>query len=413
MKQLWTLRPASDSRNELKEERLRTMDELAHAASILRTLRLKVRPECYAWLDLTAIEVNWIWNWANDTSSKAAHRYSGKPKWLTGFDLNNLSSGASEYFAHIGAGTIQRVNCEYALKRRISKRAKLRWRVSRGPRRSLGWVPFKAASLKRKEKAVRFCGKTFRVFEAERLEGVKWRQGCFAQDAVGDWWLCLPVLLRAEPTVAARTAVGIDLGLKDTAITSDGERLEAGRFYRGIEAAIAQAQRRGHKRQAKRLHRRAANRRRDALHKFSRRIVDQYQNIVVGDVSSTKLSQTRMAKAVLDSGWGMLKAQLQYKGEHAGRRVTVVNEQNTTRACSSCGCFTGPSGLRQLVVRQWECSVCGAEHDRDVNAARNILTAGLRCRASVSGNESLYSLVPPSSAYRVREAGIEEARAAA
>jgi putative transposase len=207
--------------------------------------------------------------------------------------------------------------------------------------------------------------------------------------------------------------VGIDLGLKDTAVTSDGERLEAGGFYRGIERAIAQAQRRGHKRQAKRLHRRAANRRRDALHKFSRRIVDQYQNIIVGDVSSTRLTQTRMAKSVLDAGWGMLKRQLQYKGEHAGRSVSIVSEKHTTRACSNCGCLSGPSGLRQLVVRLWECSECGAEHDRDVNAARNILAAGLRCRASVRGNESLYLLVPPTSAYRVHEARIEPVRAAA
>ncbi|MGH8310625.1 MAG: zinc ribbon domain-containing protein, partial [Steroidobacteraceae bacterium] len=82
-------------------------------------------------------------------------------------------------------------------------------------------------------------------------------------------------------------------------------------------------------------------------------------------------------------------------------------------ACSSCGRLSGPSGPRQLVVRRWECSECGAEHDRDVNAARNILTAGLRCRASVSGNEPRYSLVRPSNAYRVCEAGTESARAAA
>ncbi|MGH8286290.1 MAG: RNA-guided endonuclease InsQ/TnpB family protein [Steroidobacteraceae bacterium] len=357
--------------------------------------------------------MNTVWNWANETSAKAARPFAGNPKWLSGFDLNNLSAGASEYFERIGADTIQRVNDEYALKRHQFKRVKLRWRVSRGARRALGWVPFKAASLKRKGRALRLCGKSFRVFEAERLEGVRWQQGCFAQDALGEWWLCLPVLVTAEVSVAPRAAVGIDLGLKDTAVTSDGARLEAGRFYRGIEGAIAHAQRRGHKRQAKRLHRRAANRRRDALHKFSRRIVDQYQNIIVGDVSSTKLAQTRMAKSVLDAGWGLLKTQLQYKGEHAGRRVTIVSERFTSRVCSQCGLLSGPQGLRQLVVRQWECSACGAEHDRDVNAAKNILTVGLRCRASVRGNESRHSLVPPSSAFRVCEAGTEAARAAA
>jgi IS605 OrfB family transposase len=174
------------------------------------------------------------------------------------------------------------------------------------------------------------------------------------------------------------------------------------------------AQRRGHKRQAKRIHRKAARQRADALHKFSRRIVNQYQNIVVGDVSSLKLVKTRMAKAVLDSGWGMLKQQLLYKGEHAGRAVQVVNERNTTRACSSCGSLTGPSGLDMLVVRQWECVECGGTHDRDVNAARNILLLGSGDRASVRGNESSDSSFPLSRLRkRRRETGTETMRTAA
>src|SRR3984885_15212982 len=144
----------------------------------------------------------------------------------------------------------------------------------------------------------------------------------------------------------------------------------------GLETRIAQAQRRGHRRQAKRLHRKAARRRADALHKFSRRIVNQYETIVVGDVSSQKLVKTRMAKSVLDSGWSMLKRFLQYKGEHAGRFVEAVREGNTTRACSFCGALLGPKGTDMLVVRHWECPECGAEHDRDQNAARNILFVG-------------------------------------
>jgi putative transposase len=213
-------------------------------------------------------------------------------------------------------------------------------------------------------------------------------------------------------TPARLEAVGIDLGLKDTAATSDGERLEAGQFYRGIEQKIARAQRRGHKCQAKRLHRKAARRRKDALHKFSRRIIDRYQTIVVGNVSSLKLARTRMAKSVLDAGWGMLKRQLQYKGEDAGRCVMIVDERNTTRACSSCRALTGPSGLDSLVVRSWMCSGCGDTHDRDVNAARNILFAG-RCSPSVSGNESSPSGAPPSPASRRRKARISALTVAA
>jgi IS605 OrfB family transposase len=324
-----------------------------------------------------------------------------------------LTAGATEYFQRIGADTIQRICTEYAQKRTAAKRRKLRWRVSRGARRTLGWIPFKAASLKRKGRALRFCGKTFRVFERERLEGAQWQQGCFAQDAVGDWWLCLPVEVSVGQTVAPKEFVGIDLGIKDIAVTSDGERLEAGRFYRSAQRRLGRLQQHGHRRQATRLHRKIRRRRQNACHQFSHKIVKTYQNIVVGDVSSTKLVKTRMAKSVLDSGWGMLKRMLQYKGELAGRSVQVVNERNTTRACSRCGALTGPSGLRQLVVRQWDCADCGESHDRDVNAARNILLAGSRCRTSVRGNELSPPVRPPSQTSGLREARSDAQKAAA
>src|SRR5580700_10123843 len=359
----------------------------------VRTLRLKVKREGYAWLNAAAIEVNQVWNYANATSYKASRPFAGPAKWLSAFDLDKLTAGAAQHFERIGSDTIQRVNAEFATRRRQFKRAKLRWRVSRGSKRSLGWVPFKAVQLKRKGKIIRFSGKAFRVFEQELLDNSHWKSGCFAQDAVGDWWLCLPIEQAVGQIPALKEAVGLDLGLKETVATSDGAKLEAGQFYRLIEQRIANAQRRGHKRQAKRLHRTAARRRKDALHQFSRKIVDKYQSIYVGDVSSTRLVKTRMAKSVLDAGWGMLKTQLLYKGQQAGRCVRIINEKNTTRTCSSCRALTGPAGLDMLAVRNWICVSCGVTHDRDVNAARNILFAG-RYPPSVSGNEpSLFNAV--------------------
>ena len=218
--------------------------------------------------------------------------------------------------------------------------------------------------------------------------------------------------IEAEESVAPQEAVGIDLGLKDIAVTSDGKRLVAGRWTHRLAQKLASAQRRGHKRQAKRIHRRAARCRADALHKFSTSIVNRYQNIAVGDVSSLKLVKTRMAKSVLDSGWGMLKGFLEYKSQQAARSFEVVNERNTSVTCSTCGSLTGPRGVNGLIVRSWVCGNCGELHDRDVNAARNILI-GSRCRTSVRGNEQPSWLIPLSRVYRVREAGIESAWAAA
>lgn len=383
----------------------------AHAASFTRTLRLKVKPEAYSWLKKAAIEANQVWNWANETSFDAARRTDNKRKWLTGFDLNNLSSGSAAYFDRIGADTVQRINAEYAAKRRAARKIKLRWRVSGGARRSLGWVPFKAASIKRKGRALRFCSKTIRVFERERLEGLKWKSGCFAQDAVGDWWLCLSVDVTPEQNVAPNESVGVDLGLKTIATTSDGDTLEAGRWTQRNAERLAMAQRRGHKKQAKRIHRKIKRQRQDALHKFSRKLVNKYQYIAIGDVSSSRLAKTKMAKSVLDSGWGELKTQLQYKGEHAGRSVKVVDEHYTSITCSLCGSLSGPRGVNGLTVRRWICADCGESHDRDVNAALNILRRA-EVSASVCGNESKDSSVPSSRLLSPRETGTEAARTA-
>ena len=110
--------------------------------NVIRTLRFKLRREGVAWLEAAAVEVNQVWNWANEVSHKAARPYSGPTRWLSGFDLDKLSSGATKCFEHVGADTIQKVNAEFARRRRQFRKAKLRWRVSRGSRRSLGWVPF-------------------------------------------------------------------------------------------------------------------------------------------------------------------------------------------------------------------------------------------------------------------------------
>lgn len=131
------------------------------------------------------------------------------------------------------------------------------------------------------------------------------------------------------------------------------------------------------------LNAKISNRRKDFLHKLSTRLVTRQGAIFVGNVSSTALSQTKMAKSVLDSGWGMLKTMLQYKSDHAGVWFEEVNEAYSTQTCSVCHARSGPKGLEGLGIRSWECA-CGASHDRDVNAARNILATGLLALAKHS-----------------------------
>ena len=345
----------------------------------IKTIHLKVKSEAWPWLDRAAVEVNQVWNYCREVSDKALEPGTERPngRWLTGFDLNNLTSGMTSYFEYIGAATIQDICQEYASKRKQFKKRSLKWRSSFGSRRSLGWVPIRAKALKMKGERARFMGKTFRLFNPEYLLAyAERRSGSFSQNSLGEWYLNVAVEIPACETMQTGKSIGLDLGLKTIATGSDGSILEASKFYRTIEPKLAQAQRRGHKRQAKRLHLKAANRRLDALHKFSRKIVDDHDLIVIGDVSPSKLAKTRMAKSVHDAGWGMLKTFLQYKGDYAGKTVLVVNEAYTSRACSNCGSLSGPQGVNGLRVREWECA-CGMKHDRDVNAARNILNLGM------------------------------------
>ena len=170
-------------------------------------------------------------------------------------------------------------------------------------------------------------------------------------------------------------AVGIDLGLKDCATPSAGDKLE-GRWYRNHELELAKAQRARKKKRVKAINAKIKNQRKDALHKFSTALVQKNAAIFVGDVSSQKLVKTKMAKSTLDAGWAMLKTMLEYKSHQAGVVFEVVNEAYSTQACSSCGSVEGPRGSNDLGIRRWTCS-CGAEHDRDVNAAQNIARRGL------------------------------------
>jgi putative transposase len=347
----------------------------------MKTLRLKLRPGSDEWLNAAAVEVNQVWNWANEVSSKAARPFYGPRKFLSAYTLHSLLAGSHEYFSHISAATINKIATEYATRRFQFKATHLRWRVSGGARRSLGWVPFRDGQCRFKSGAIVFAGRRFRVYDSYGLDKYAkedLRSGSFSQNALGEWFINIAVR-EPEPTAEnlSAKAVGIDLGLRTIATVSDGATLPAGRWTRDYENELAQAQRRGHKRQAKRLHKKAANCRKDALHKFSRKLVNECGAIYIGDVSSSKLVKTRMAKSVLDSGWGMLRTMLQYKGHQAGRVVEEVNESFTTRVCSNCGCASGPRGLKQLGVTGWTCADCGTVHSRDLNAARNILARGL------------------------------------
>ncbi|MGA9853889.1 MAG: RNA-guided endonuclease TnpB family protein [Gammaproteobacteria bacterium] len=367
----------------------------------LKTIHLKVKPESYHWLETAAREVNDFWNYQNNGYHESSvDLKTKKAKWITGFELIYQTAGFTKFFKRIGADTLNSVSQELAKKRSQFKTPNIRNRRSEGSHRSLGWIPFVPTSIKIKGNAVRFAGKTFRIFDLKRLlEYGTRKSGNFSQNSLGEWFLNVVVELPEQAPINTGKQIGIDLGLKTTVTCSDGHKF-CTTEYRDAESKLAMAQRRGHKKQAKRIHAKVKNRRMDTLHKLSRKLVDENDLIVIGDVSSSKLAKTRMAKSVLDASWSAFKTMCQYKGQYAGHRVEVISESYTTQACSNCGCLSGPKGLRQLVVRDWICSECNAEHDRDVNSARNILSLA----------ESW--LRPSAGTSHASEACLEQARAA-
>jgi len=234
-------------------------------------------------------------------------------------------------------------------------------------------VPFHPQGRQVAGNSITYLGRRFRFFGSKRRpvpEGAK--GGFFVEDAKGRWWVCFHV--QADCAPASLGEVGIDLGLKALATTSDGEVIENPRHLAQYAEKLAVAQRAKNKRRAAAIHFKIGNCRRDHHHKVSTRLAREYAFIAVGDVNAKRLAKTRMAKSVLDAGWSSFRNMLRYKAAH----FVEVDERFTTQTCSSCGALPPerPRGIAGLGIRAWDCSACGASHDRDVNAALNILALG-------------------------------------
>ena len=319
--------------------------------------------------------VNTVWNYCQEVSLLALQR---ETRWLTAFDLINLCAGASiELGLH--SETIAEVCREYVAKRRASHKRRLKWRSRK---RSLGWIPFKTRFLKIEADSLTYLKHRFRFWNSRPLQGAP-KTGSFSQDAQGHWYLSIQCEVEDPGVPVGDAEIGIDLGLTNQVTCSD-ELLPRSRenLTRAHEAKLAMAQRAHKTKHAKAIHAKIANSRKEWAHKTTTEIVNRAKLIVVGNVSSTKLAKTRMAKSVYDAGWGYLRTLLRYKSQRLGVLYTEVNESWSSVTCADCLERTGPRGLSNLGVRVWCCSACGAVHDRDHNAARNILRSG---RATPSG----------------------------
>ncbi len=218
------------------------------------------------------------------------------------------------------------------------------------------------------------------------------------READGRYYVSFVVERAEQPLQPVEHEVGVDLGLDRLAVTSDGEIIGNPRHLRSAQRRLGRAQRalsrkqRGsaNRRKAVRrvavLHRKVREARLDAHHKLALRLVRNNQAVHLEDLSVAGLARTKLARSIHDAGWATLVRLIEEKAAHHGRTVVKVDRRfPSSQLCSTCGHRDGP---KPLSVRAWTCTACGTEHDRDLNAARNVLVEGRRIAAGLAEIEN-------------------------
>jgi putative transposase len=230
-------------------------------------------------------------------------------------------------------------------------------------------------------------------------------------EADGRYYASFVVQRDPTPLPACDREIGIDVGLGRLVATSDGEIVVNPRFLRAKERRLARAQRalsrtqRGStnrekaRRRVAALHRKVRETRRDHAHKTALRLVRDNQAVYAEDIAACSLARTHLAKSVHDAGWAQLLRLIEDKAVQYGRQFGRIGRfEPTSQVCSECGTRDGP---KPLGVWLWMCTECGVIHDRDVNAARNILAAGRADRLNACGD----GIRPSLAVAAVSEAG--------
>lgn len=338
---------------------------------IQRQLKLDLTVAQERELERWLMHLTAVWNWAIrkiELDAKDGIYYSK-------FELYRLING---HHAILGLpstclrGVLSMANDSWRrCYRGVSKKPKLK-----GHRNKLNSIPLlRPVHIKAKNRVAITALGSVRFHKQELPEG-KIKCARIVKRASG-WYLCLFIDAPPNPIPAiGNDEVGIDPGFSTLVTLSTGDKIEHPNELKKSAVRLGQAQRGKKKKLTAKLKEREANQRKDRNHKLSRRLVAENETICWSKDSHNAIART-FGKSVASAGHGQLRQMIAYKCTVSGRQFIEVPSKNSTKTCSACGALTGPTGYAGLSVRQWECAVCGAAHDRDVNAAMNTLHAGL------------------------------------
>lgn len=241
------------------------------------------------------------------------------------------------------------------------------------------------------------------VLDRQLPEDVDYRSVTVSKTPTGKYFVSILVKINVDLLPSTGNVVGIDLGLKDLFIFSNGDVVNNPRWFRKSQSKLARAQRhlsrkkKGSVRYKKqrlkvaRIHEKIANQRSYFTHNMSTSLVKNFDVIVTEDLNIAGMKKTNLGKSISDAGWAEFIRQLEYKSNWYGRTFVKIDRfYPSSQICSSCGY---KDGKKALDTREWECSKCGAAHDRDLNAANNILVKGYSDLTGLPINESSAELV--------------------